>query len=571
MEPEVQALQIKRKRKKIIPILFLVVILAMFLSATVFAYLILQNDTVYKGVYVGSYDASGLSMDELQTLLEQNYRIPSEKLSITLKTPDTEVTSSYPELNVRYDLNAAAENAYSLGRTGNIFERLYNIGQAALNSIRYEIPQTYEENKIDSFVGRFAVNAFKAVKEGALLITEDSVIIRSGSHGEYIEKDKTAKLVKDMIKNNKGGIIEPELIVTRPSKFNIDDLYNQIISDPADASYKLEESDLIIIPHSVGRKIEKSQLSEIITALEQKEGTERLLPVTFIKPVITSDIISSFLFRDQLATMSTTFSSASENGRNRKHNMIVAIKNINNLILMPGEEFSFNKVVGPRDVEHGYKTAHVYIRGRIEDGIGGGICQVSTTMYNAVLKADLQVVERKSHSFTVGYVPLGQDATAYYGGTDFRFLNSTKWPMKLTSVVSGNKISFTITGTNEIPGKTVIISNKVLKETPHEIKKIPDATLPFGTTKEKQEGLNGYIVETFKTIKLDGKVISQKKLHTSRYNPCTQEILVGTKGAPPATPPGEVITAPEVVPVPDVVVPAAPEETDIIDEAEPLP
>jgi len=191
------------------------------------------------------------------------------------------------------------------------------------------------------------------------------------------------------------------------------------------------------------------------------------------------------------------------------------------------------------------------------------------------------VAERKSHSFTVGYVPFGQDATAYYGGTDFRFVNSTRWPMKLYAAVNGNKISFAIRGTNDDPDKTVIISTKILKETPHEVRRIPDPTMPVGKTREKQEGLNGYVVDTFKTVKIKDKVVSQTKLHTSRYNPCPQEILVGTKPVPGTTPPADGTTATPGTPVtpsntggtpatPPEPEPVAPESGEIIDEIEPV-
>lgn len=189
-------------------------------------------------------------------------------------------------------------------------------------------------------------------------------------------------------------------------------------------------------------------------------------------------------------------------------------------------------------------------------------------MYNAVLKADLQVSERRGHSFTVGYVPLGQDATAYYGGTDFRFVNSTKWPIRLNASVSGNRISFKLTGTKETPGKTVIISSKTLSHTPYTTKYIDDPSMQYGQTKVKQEGSDGFVVETYKTIKVDGKVISQAKLSTSKYNPCVEEIWVGKKGAP-ATTPGAITVKPQVKAdgtAPAAEQPASSETGSVVDE-----
>ncbi len=569
MEPEVHVKRPKRNKSKTIFIILLAVIALMLLSASVSAYMTLQNDKTYKGVTIDGLDVSGLDRQGIRQLMETELSKPAQSLEITLKAADFELKASYPELGVKYDVQGAAEDAYSVGRTGNVFIRLYDIAKAGIKGTPVNVQQSFDQEKIDNFVTRFSVSKFKSVQENSLLITDNNVVIRSGNHGENIDRTETANLVKDMIKSGKGGIIEPQVIITNPARFNVDDLYNQIMSEPVDAGYKVENSQLVMVPHSMGRKIDKTALANIVAEVEKTEDAERALPVTFTKPAITSDMTSAMLFRDELASFSTTFSTATENGRNRKYNMGLAAAKIDGLILLPGEEFSYNKVVGPRDIEHGYKEAHVYINGRVENGIGGGICQVSTTMYNAILKANLQVTERRNHSFTVGYVPLGQDATAYYGGTDFRFINSTKWPVRLNAVVSGNKISFKLTGTNETPDKSVIISNKILSHTPHETKYFDDPNLQYGKTKIKQEGSDGYVVETYKTVKAAGKVISQTKLHTSSYKPCVEEIWVGKKGAP-ATTPGAITVTPQTgTPsgAPAVAEPPAPPDSGpILDE-----
>lgn len=569
MEPEVQVKRPRRNKSKTVLIVLLAIVAMLLLSASVFAYMTLQNDGIYKGVTVDGLDVSGLDTQAVRQFLEAELSKPAEGMEITLKAGDSELKASYPELGVEYDVKRAAEDAYSIGRSGNVFIRLYDIAKSGVKGTQISVLQSSDQAKIDNFVTRFSVNKFKSVKENTLIITDNSVVIRSGNHGESIDRTETANLVKDMIKSGKGGTIEPQVIITNPAKFNVDDLYSQIVSEPVDAAYKVENSQLVMVPHSMGREIDKTALANIVADVEKTEDNKRTLPVIFTKPAITSDMVSTMLFRDELASFSTTFSTATENGRNRKYNMGLAVAKIEGLILLPGDEFSYNKVVGPRDVEHGYKEAHVYINGRVENGIGGGICQVSTTMYNAILKADLKVNERRSHSFTVGYVPLGQDATAYYGGTDFRFVNSTRWPIRLNASVSGNKISFKMTGTNETPDKSVIISSKTLSHTPHEIKYIDDPNLQYGKTKTKQEGSDGYVVETYKTVKMGGKVISQAKLHTSTYKPCTEEILVGKKGAPSTTP-GAITVPPQTgtpSEAPSVSEPPAPSDTEpVVDE-----
>lgn len=541
MEPEIQVRRSTGKVKNIILIIITVFIILMLSATSVFAYLTLQNSNIYKGVRIGNRDVSGMGLEQLKQNLDATYQSVIDQLEITLKTEKHELKVSYPELNVRYDTQLAAQKAYSIGREGNIFERLYDIAHAGLNGVDLDVPLTFDESKVNNFVTRFYDMTFMKVQEGAMLISENSVMMRSGSHGENIDKAKLLEDVKALINERKGGTVEPEVTITLPTKFNTEEIYKQIASEPVDAFYKVENSVATLVPHIVGRQIDKTALEGIISGLEKTENTEHTLPVNFISPAVTSEIAASMLFRDELGTANTYFSTSTENGRNRKFNMGLAVEKINNMVLAPGQEFSFNDVVGPRDLEHGYKLAHVYIGGKITDGIGGGICQVSTTMYNAILKADLTVTERRNHSFTVAYVPLGQDATAYYGGTDFRFVNSGNWPIQLLATIKGNRIYFTIKGTLETPGKTVIISSKILKETPFTVKYTDDPTLTVGTEKEVQEGMNGYIVETYKTIKIGDKVVSETKLHTSNYKTYAQVIRRGTK---PIAPTGGTVTAP---------------------------
>ncbi len=528
MEPEVQSSIPKRQSKKnIIIIVLLIFIAVMLISASVFSYILLQSTAAYEGVYVGRLDVSGMGRHDMLQYLESKYTVPAMDHTIILKTPSAEVRATYPELGVDYDTDAAVEAAYSVGHTGNVFKRLYDIAKAGISGTVINMPQSYNEEKIDSFINNFYKESFSEVKEGALLVTNDRVVIRSGRHGESVSKEEVKALVMAMIKNNKEGLIEPEVTVTYPTPFNADEIYTQIVNEPADAFFKMEDSTLKVVPHIVGRKIDKSLLQNIIEEHNKTEDTDRELPVSLEDPAVTTETAVAMLFRDELANVSTKFETATQNEKNRAHNIGLAVSKFNGTILLPGEEFSFNQIVGSRNEKAGYKEAHVFINGRVEDGIGGGICQAVSTLYNAVLFSDMQVLERKSHSFIVTYVPLGQDATAYYGGTDFRFVNSTQWPLKVESWIDKNNVHVVFKGTNTTPEKTVHISNKVLSRTPHETKYVDDPKLPVGTTKKYQYGTDGFVVETYKIVKMGDNVVSQAKIHTSRYKPCTEEILVG--------------------------------------------
>lgn len=529
MQSELQKTVMPKNKRTVVPVILILFIVIMLIATAILSFLTLQNENIYKGVTVGSLDASGMDPQELVKSLDAGYQSVLDDMSVTLKTDKHEEKMRYNDLGVKYDTETAVNEAYNVGRSGNIFKRLYAIARSSINGITINVPIIYDDAKVESFVNDFYSVTLRDMSPGAILITDSSVKLKSGHHGEEIDKQLTVDSVKALINEHKSGTIEPDVTITPYTEFDAEELYGQIVCDPVDAAYKMVDGKLTLIPHTSGRGIDKSTLSSIVDELNKHEDEEKTLNITFTEPAVTSDKASSNLFKDVLASSSSYFGTGTQNGKNRKANMELAASKIDNLILVPGEEFSYNKVVGPRDIEHGYQLAHVFSGGKVIDGVGGGICQVSSTMYVAVLKADLKVTERKNHSFIVGYVPLGQDATAYYGGTDFRFVNSTNWPIQLSVKVSGNRVNFSIKGTNEHPEKAVIISNKVLSETPFEIRYTDDPTLPVGTTKVMQEGSKGYVVETYKTIKMNGKVISQSLVNKSTYKACNEEIFKGTK------------------------------------------
>jgi vancomycin resistance protein YoaR len=538
MEPEVQAKPRKRSKRSVLLISLLIFSLLMVAAAAQLTYMTLKNDRVYKGIYINSLDVGGMSKSELTAQLNQEFQDRVNGVEIELKTDRVSVKSSLTALNVKYNVAASVDKAYAIGRTGNIFERLGDIITAGSGKTVVEMPISYDNSKLNEFIDDFYSKTLITVKEAETLIQNDKVILRSGSHGENIDKAAILSMVDDKIKNCSGGTINAEVIKTPPSKLNVDDLYTEVNKDPQDATFKVENDNVTVVPHVVGRKIEKITLVAIAAQLDGTENTEKVLPVEITMPKLTTDAANAGLFKNVLGTMSTYFSMANDNGKSRGANIRLAAAKINGKILAPGEVFSFNGTVGPRTESGGYQTAHTYVAGKVVDGIGGGICQVSSTLYNAVLKADLGIVERRNHMFTVGYVPYGQDATVSFGTTDFRFKNTTNWPIKISANVSkNNNIAFTLTGTNDTPDKKVIISNQTIKTIPFTTKYIDDPTLAEGKTSVRQEGENGYVIDTFKTVKVGANVISQGKLYTSTYTPLVKEVLKGTKKASTATPP----------------------------------
>jgi vancomycin resistance protein YoaR len=177
--------------------------------------------------------------------------------------------------------------------------------------------------------------------------------------------------------------------------------------------------------------------------------------------------------------------------RERTTNIRIAANKVDGTVIKPGEDFSYNKIVGPRSKEFGFKDAPIFVRGKLVPGTGGGICQLSSTIYNAVLLSNLKIVERSNHSSTVPYVSLGRDATVAYGLLDFRFRNSTSTPIYISSRMSGSYLHVDIYGASK--DKTDV-----------------DVVV------EKKGALKANV---YRVVKQDGKIISRELVSRDRYRP----------------------------------------------------
>ena len=180
---------------------------------------------------------------------------------------------------------------------------------------------------------------------------------------------------------------------------------------------------------------------------------------------------------------------------NRKHNVGLAASKINGTLLGPGEVFSYNGCVGPRDADLGWRMAHQYQDGLVVDGVGGGVCQVSTTLYNAVLQADLKVVTRSNHSMPVRYVNAGRDATVAYDSTDFKFQNSTDGPIFVGAKADGDTLVFRIYGTKPPERKVLSVYSSERRYTPSgyfSVTSYRKVQLPDGTTKTEVIDTSSY-------------------------------------------------------------------------------
>ena len=245
-------------------------------------------------------------------------------------------------------------------------------------------------------------------------------------------------------------------------------------------------------------------------------------------PEITLNDLGKEAFPQILGTFSTTYNTSNQN---RITNLKLASEKIDGTIILPGETFSYNKVVGERTIAKGYKEAAVYAGGKVVDGIGGGICQLSSTLYNSVLYANLEITSRSNHRFLTSYVTAGRDATVSWGTIDFCFKNTRSYPIKITSEVKNGVVTTSIYGIKEEKEYEVVIESKVTEVIPYSTKYVKDSTLKEEEEEIVQYGANGAKSETYKIVKYNGIVVSREQISSDIYSPLERIVKKGTKKA----------------------------------------
>ncbi len=228
----------------------------------------------------------------------------------------------------------------------------------------------------------------------------------------------------------------------------------------------------------------------------------------------------------------TSYPSSSDE---RKNNVWLATKSINGTMIDVGGEFSFNRTVGARTLKRGYKNAKIIVDGKFVDGVGGGVCQVSTTLYNAVLLAGLKITEYHPHSLTVSYVAPSFDAMVNSGSADLRFINNTHNPVIIYAVADGSTLKISVWGE---PMKEKYVRQSVIKEYVTPIQEVMTDTLGEypdvyeGEQKVISYGKQGLISEGFLVKQINGKTISVRKVRSDKYRAINGVTVIGTSPRP---------------------------------------
>lgn len=351
---------------------------------------------------------------------------------------------------------------------------------------------------------------------------------------DVFEEERKRSLLAKILGSAKGLNYPLPVVHDQEARERLGAEWNNKLGVPAANAYidiKSEEG-LVIVPEVVGKSVDiKASFAQLPQYWEGISPVRAEIILVEQRPELLAEQLQVM---GELSSYSTWYRVSEVN---RTHNLSKAAGIINGTVLQPGQIFSYNNRVGPRTLETGFRDAPVIVGNTLEPGLGGGICQVSSTLYNAVLLAGLEIVERHNHGLAVSYVPLGMDATVAYGFLDFRFKNNTDYPIYIRAVAGAGKLQISVYG--HLKYKQKITTSYVVDQViPFEYIQEIDESLQPGESRVNQKGFSGYIVRSFRTFyDENGQVLRSELLARDSYKPFNEIIYIGPGGVPdPDTP-----------------------------------
>lgn len=461
------------------------------LGIAIFLFLLSRDDgLIFDNVFALGVNLGGMTVEEAEAAIAHQ----AEEMfaqSLTIQLQDRALTLEAGEVNVEIDAAGIAQAAFDHGRQGNMFERARARSAAALTTweldaasylrldnayVRDAVAQlaagiestltqpvvTVEGQRPD--ITKFALpDRYPKMEDepeeeeeeeeeeentGITIIPFDepyyveggqSITIRPGIPGRHLDEEDLREQILRAYTTGNLEVLSYTYEEVLPEQVDLGGLYAQYCLDPVNSVLNLETYEASKEVLGYGFVVEDVQ--KLLDALPEGGSVE--VEFQFLLPEFTKASLEKEIFTDVLVAIDTPHTW----NNNRTNNLILACEAINGYVVKPGATFSFNEVVGERTAEKGYREATVYSGMQSVPEVGGGVCQVASTLYYGALLADFEIVERAVHTFTVDYVPMGMDATVYWGYLDFKFKNNTGHPLKIYMSVHDGSVYLEILGT----------------------------------------------------------------------------------------------------------------------------
>lgn len=346
------------------------------------------------------------------------------------------------------------------------------------------------------------------------------------------KKDATVLEKNNIIKNGADYKIEATIDFNKEKLTAFEEeVKKQVDVEPKNAQISINGSNISITPSILGHKIDGEDLHKRL--LENINGNpQEVVELKFDLVEVPAKIKESDLKKitGKISSYSNEYTGGDNTGR--FINMKLAVEAVNGTLLMPGQEFSYNNVVGNTTPERGYKEANTYVGNKIVPGYGGGICQVSTALYRSIMRSNIRSTERMNHSMTVSYSKPGLDATVSYGYIDYKFVNTYDFPIYIQGFIGGGTLGFNIYGnTSALDGKTYDLVSEINETYEPKVEYVDDANLEAGKEVTESTGMTGYKSTTYLVTYQNGTEIKRERIGTDVYKTTNTIIKRGTKKA----------------------------------------
>lgn len=501
-----------------------------------------QNSAaIWKNTYVLEQNIGGLTVEEAVQKVEA--ALPDLKVGIQLydvssgpvdtDSPDG-LAAAIPlsELGAEADVPALVSEAAASAKSGPF----YTAGWRYLSSMGDTYYDCSPHVRLDSAkVAEAAERVAGELSWPALdteySVEEDALLVRTAMDGRAVD----AEMLRDTLE---GFSWDGALLISFPCEtlspaktLTAREIHSEVSGEVKNAGYDPETD--AITPERVGADFDVPAAQRLMDAADPGETVK--IPASVEYPAVTAGDLEALLFRDVLGEAKTHVSGTAA----RISNVKLASAAFNGTVLNSGDVFSYNETVGQRTAAKGYKPAPAYVKGETVDEIGGGVCQPSSTLYLACLRANLEITERHAHRYVPSYIGKGMDATVSWGGPDYKFTNNTNYPIKIVATYDKGYLTVQLLGTN-LDGTYVEMVYEPISTTPFEVVYEDDPTLAPGQEVVKVTPYTGHRCRTYRNVyAADGTLISSAYEDTSDYKVRNRVILRGpAESATPAVGPG---------------------------------
>ncbi len=484
-----------------------------------------KRTTIFPNVTVSGVGLGGKTPEEAHIALVNAGLDEYASISVqVVLTSDYTLTVTGSDAGLAVPISQEVEAAFQVGREGNFLENAFTLLRCCFTAREVGRETGFDEDIVRGLVSSAAVHVDHGAIQGGYEIRESEILIRKGSPGYEVDQEGVYEFIRDNLTSGlsayTGEFSESASAGDGDGSVDLDALYELVFSEVQESVYDPETG--LATPSSDGVTFDLEWARSAYASTEP--GDTLRIPLTKTRASVSQAELQGLLYSDLLSSRMTSLYTSSEA---RITNVTLAAQAINGVVLEPGEIFSFNGTVGKATSARGFKRASEIEGADDEETIGGGICQVSSTLYYCTLLARLETVSRRRNSTPADYVPKGFDAAIEYDSVDFSFENSSEYPVRIVAYVDNQELYVELWGTKtdnfyvQLVSETVdTIAKKTVRRT--------DPSLAPGASVEYNAGSEGYVVDAYReTYNSDGTLFSRELLHEDTYPSHDRVLLVG--------------------------------------------